>query len=152
MNESDKALLDSIHDSAIQKGSDKKPLTPTESMVCKPMNYIMELGSGEDFTQWFRWSEPSETKAMPSLLQSIGASNSSNICTDATQLLFPSGVPSDRQKYSDRLDDVELKWRFGRLRKKLSQLALQQLEIEEEVLAGLTEWLQEKEPQQSSGE
>ena len=124
-------------DELISKSDEQR--TKTEKFVHSICSYLNDIGSGEDFVQWFRWSNSREIKRMPRLLETLGANRSSDICASAIKACFPDGIPEDEVELQDRLYEVEFK--DEETMDRLSDLASQQLKAESEVIRALAKWL-----------
>jgi hypothetical protein len=138
----DEKLIDGIYSKCIEV-IDKTSLTPVENMVYRIEHYLQEIGSGEDFIQWFNWTEPADTSITPKILKTIGATNSAAICASAIQVAFPSGITTNKDVYRQRMADVEFEESFTEARKQLSELAQRQLAECSQVTKLLASWVRQ---------
>jgi hypothetical protein len=125
-------------------------LSPVEEMVYRVQGYSNEINSGEDFIQWFNWCEPAEVQKLPARLREIGADKSAKICEKASRLVFPGGVPSDRNKYDERLYAIEFEDKFSKLRDQLAGLAAGQIEQNVQLTAALARWIRAHQPEKTT--
>jgi len=140
ISEDDLDLVDSIY-SEILDVEDTSNLTELEKIVFLIESYNMEINSGLDFIQWFRWSEPNQLKETPAALNTIGLTNSHAICMEALKITFPEGLPITTDDKDDAIDSLEDDDEKENLRKKLVELAEKQEEQNYNLTTGLAAWI-----------
>lgn len=123
---------------------DKSTLTETEKTVYEVEGYNAEINSGVDFIQWFTWTKPAQAQSLPAILKRIGADESSNVCVEAIQVVFPKGIPSDNKAYSKRITQIQLEDTFEEVRDKLSALAEQQVKQNVKLATSLAAWIRKQ--------
>ena len=127
VSQEDTELIQSIYtEEVILKEPEQR--RPIESVVCSVETYINEIGSGEDFIQYFNWSNDKEIEVLKANLVKIEALKSLEICKKSISIAFPKGIPADSTEYEDYLYDLEFEDEHENIRKSLSELALKQLD------------------------
>lgn len=141
----DRDLINSIYTDELIRRDESALRTVIEEMVSRIVQYENEIGSGEDFIQWFRWSSPVELQNTIASLKSIGATKSAKICENAIQVAFPSGIPESFKLYKELLYDLQFEPIHEKQREQLVRLAKKQLAQLSETTGCLARWIRENE-------
>ena len=139
--EADNMLVDSIYNKDLLEKD--KEYTPIEAMVFSVVSYINEIGSREDFIQWFRWADSEEINTLQQSLEEIGAHKSLDICRQAILIAFPAGLPTNYETYEIRLYSIEFAETHEATREALYGLARKQLDESFEIKTRLAEWIRQ---------
>ena len=140
ISEEDIELVDSIYSDLLDV-EDISNLIELEKIVFLIESYNMEINSGLDFIQWYRWSEHNQLKETPAALKAIGLTNSYEICMNALKITFPEGLPESADDKDDAIDSLEEDDAKDILREKLVALAEKQEEQNYNLTTGLAEWI-----------
>ncbi|MCA9038168.1 MAG: hypothetical protein KDA91_23750 [Planctomycetaceae bacterium] len=139
----DEALIKSIFTDELIRRDPEALRTVVEEMVARIVQYDLEIGSGEDFIQWFRWTSPSEVRQTSASLRSIGAAKSAGICEKAIQVAFPSGIPESLTAYKEHLYALQYEPAHKKQLQQLVRLAKKQLPVLNETTTCLAMWIRE---------
>jgi hypothetical protein len=139
----DRDLINSIYTDELIRRDESALRTVIEEMVARVVQYENEIGSGEDFIQWFRWSSPVEVQDTITCLKSIGATKSAKICEKAIEVAFPLGIPESLKLYKEHLYDLESEPANRKQREQLVRLAKKQLAQLNETTGCLASWIRE---------
>lgn len=140
ISDEDIELVDSIYSDLLDV-EDISNLTELEKIVFLIESYNMEINSGLDFIQWFRWSEPDQLKETPAMLNTLGLTNSYEICMEALKITFPDGLPISSDDKDTAIDSLEEDEEKENLREKLAELAEKQEEQNYNLTTGLAAWI-----------
>jgi len=140
ISEEDIVLVDSIYSDLVDV-EDISNLTELEKIVFLIESYNMEINSGLDFIQWYRWSEYGQLKETPAALKEIGLSKSYEICMEALKITFPGGLPESAGDKDDAIDSLEENDAKEILREKLVELAEKQEDQNYNLTTGLAAWI-----------
>ena len=141
----DRDLINSIYTDELIRRDESALRTVIEEMVARIVQYENEIGSGEDFIQWFRWSSPVELRSTIASLKSIGATKSAKICENAIEVAFPLGIPESLKLYKEHLYDLQIEPTHEKQREQLVRLAKKQLAQLSETTGCLARWIRENE-------
>jgi len=140
ITEEDLDTVDSIY-SELLKTDDISNLAEVEKTVFLIESYNMEINSGLDFMQWYRWSDVDHLKETPVALKNIGLTNSYEICTEALNITFPNGLPNNEDDKDNLIESLEEDDEKENTREKLVALAEKQEEQNYSLTTGLASWI-----------
>jgi len=140
ISEEDLEVVDSIYSNLLGV-EDTSSLTELEKIVYLIESYNMEINSGLDFIQWYRWSEPEPLKETPTALKTIGLTRSCEICMEALKITFPNGLPNTVEDKDEAIESLEDDDEKESLREKLEELAAKQEEQNYNLTTGLAAWI-----------
>ena len=140
ISEEDLQTVDSIYADLLDT-DDISKLTELEKIVYLIESYNMEINSGMDFIQWFRWSGPDELKETSGALKEVGLTTSSDICMEALKLVFPEGLPATVDDIEGIIDSLEDDDEKESLREKLEALAERQEQQNYQLTTTLAAWI-----------
>lgn len=138
--EQDLETVDSIY-SELLKTQDISKFSDFEKTVFLIENYNIEINSGLDFIQWYRWSDTYHLKETPTALRNIGLTDSYDICTEALNITFPNGLPNNEDDKDGIIESLEDDDKNESLRNKLVALAKKQEEQNYTLTTELASWI-----------
>jgi len=140
ISEEDLEIVDSIYSDLLDV-EDISNLAELEKIVFLVESYNMEINSGLDFIQWYRWSEPAQLKETPAALKTIGLTNSYEICMEALKITFPNGLPETADDKDGAIDSLEDDDEKENIRDRLVGLAEKQEDQNYNLTTGLAAWI-----------
>lgn len=140
LSEEDRKLIDDIYtEENIFKDGEKR--STVEKIVYYVESYINEIGSGEDFIQWFNYSNTKDIGKLQEALREIGADESLKICTEALSVAYPNGIPDGDEELEELTMKLEFEDDFESEREIIEGLALKQLDEADVLETKLAVWI-----------